>query len=106
VKKVAEMAMKAWGGDYDGLRDWLLKIGAKDYRDLGHGAWSIVGPSGVRVGFSPSLEPTTCAIQIAIAVAGIWWPRVFPGLLEEVDRLWKAARKSQDSSSASIEILE
>lgn len=88
--RLAEMVMHAYDGDLALVRDWLMSIGGRDLIEGSDGDWSLTGPSGVRIGMAPGLDPIAYAAQIGFAVAGPFWPQVFPGLLPEVQRRWKS----------------
>jgi hypothetical protein len=92
--RLVGLAMRAWEGHLDEVRDWLLRIGARDYYDLGGGAFAVTAPSGIRVGFATELDPNTYAVLLGFAVAGPFWPQIFPHLQPEVNRRWKAATRS------------
>lgn len=82
--------------DLETLSNWLCEIFACRRLEHVDGADAVVldGPSGLRCGFLSS-DPITNAVQIGFAIAGDLWPHVFPGMLELVNKKWKAKLKGK-----------
>jgi hypothetical protein len=96
---LADHAMALFGGDLEGTVAWLVKIGAKDViwetdTDGRKISASLTGPSGMRVGIIPT-DPVNCSIILGMAIANMYWPQAFPGLLKEVNRRWKETQYSR-----------
>ena len=89
-KRMAEQAIRFWRGDTQPVLDWLGSIGVD--AKAAHGHWTLDGPSKIRCGLAPGGDPITVAVQFGFATAGMFWPQAFPGLLAEVNRLWKLTR--------------
>jgi hypothetical protein len=79
-------------GDVAGVAQWLVRLGGRITHQT-DGEASLVAPSGLTVGLMP-LDPVSCAIALGFAVGGQFWPMVYPGLLEEVKRRWRAQREA------------
>lgn len=74
---------------------WLARLGVQVVWSLDRSqlTWTnrSLGVSGV---LWTGLGPLDRAPCLAVALAGAWWPQVFPGLLEAVDR--EAKRRAQE----------
>lgn len=42
-----------------------------------------------RGGFDFRCDPSTKAVMIAFAIAGMFWTQIFPGLMGKVNKTWK-----------------
>lgn len=84
--RLAGLAIRLWKGDARVYR--VLERFATDVHRYGT-QFTATGPSGVRCGFELGHDPVTQAVQMGFFFAGPYWPRVFPGLLREVNRRWK-----------------
>lgn len=54
----------------------------------------VVVDGAIRVGFSPSIDPVAKASQIAFAMCGILWTRMFPTLIGDVSKEWSRRVKT------------
>lgn len=93
VRALADLAFRLHRGDasvFDVLKRFARSPSV--YRDV---QFTGTGPSGVRCGFVLGDDPVTEAVQLGFFFAGPFWPRVFPGLLREVNRRWKEASRKQ-----------
>lgn len=85
--RIVEMAFLLSRGDVCGTVKWLESLGCKEVY-LGSGDATVTGLTGVRVGLVKA-DPISCAVQLAFALAGVYWPSVYPGLLKRADAEWK-----------------
>jgi hypothetical protein len=92
TQRLASQAMALAAGDVAGVAQWLVFLGGRITHQA-EGEASLVAPSGVTVGLMPS-DPVSCAIALGFAVGGEFWPLVYPGLLGEVNRRWRAQRRA------------
>ncbi len=80
-------------GDSDELLTWLGHITGKPGEVMEEDAsWRFEGPGGMGVGLSRGLDPVSTAVSAAMAVCGMYWPMVLPTLLNDTNKLWRAAR--------------
>ena len=86
-ERIADFAIRLAEGDLNGVLEWLRSLGCKDIYQEKESA-TVTGLSGVRVGML-SADPVTCAVQLGFALAGQFWPHVYPDLLPMVNRLWR-----------------
>jgi len=76
--------LRAWGLQPVAQPDGTLMIETLSRGEVVH-----------RTAVLESLDPTTRAVCLALAVAGAHWPVVFPGLLERVDREYKRRQRAE-----------
>lgn len=88
VRRLAEVGLRAAAGEDISveLRSWGLEA---EYR-----GWETVVRGQVLTALIPG-DPITCAACLGMAVAGTAWVWAFPGLLDEVNRLWREARREE-----------
>jgi len=90
--RIVEMAFKFVDGDIEEFAEWLQKIGAK-IKHKGEDEIVFDGPSGVGTGLLRGMDPINTAVCIAFAIAGAFWPFMFPNLLRKAEAKWKEGRK-------------
>ena len=96
--EVRDRALALYRGDVDGVVAWLVARGCTDVERNG-GVVALTGYSGVRVGIAGG-DPIACAASIALALYGILWPAVLPGVLKSVAVVWEAETKAARRSVA------
>lgn len=84
VDRLIHFAFKLRDGQLEEVGDWLESLGCAVDRSM-QGQLTVTGLTGIRVGLLPS-DPNTCAVQIGSAVAGQFWPLVYPGLQKAVNK--------------------
>ena len=89
---LVEAAMRIWRKD-PGVFDWLARFAAPGSVHLDGDTFAAKGPSGVVCGFRLGDDPITSAVQLGMFLAGPYWPHVWPGLLERVNREWKRVHR-------------
>jgi len=91
--RIVEMTFTFVDGDMDAFVEWLQKIGATIKR-RSEDEIIFDGPSGVGTGLFKGVDPINAAVCIGFAVAGVFWPFVFPNLLKKVEAKWKERRRA------------
>jgi hypothetical protein len=83
----------------DEVAGWLTRLGMEtDQRE--EGVVRIHNPHlGITTAITAISDPVSRAVCLGFAVAGIWWPHVFPNLLTEVNKEWRSRRKQADSNA-------
>lgn len=76
--------------DLTELITWLEKLGCKEITKDKDSA-TLTRLTGMRVGFLMS-DPVTLAVCTGFALFGLHWVSLCPGLLEKVNKLWKAGQ--------------
>jgi len=100
IVRILEFAFKLRDGDVDSVQAWLTSLGCKDvYRN--EKELHLTGLTGVRVGMIGNQDPITCAVQIGFALAGPFWPHVYPELLSATSKQWKSERDQRKAAEAS-----
>jgi len=96
VARMAELAIRLWNAE-EGILDDLRRMGFQ-FELKENGNLIFQNPHGGIAGwhFSPQYcDPWAAAATLGFAIAGIYWPMVFPGLMEETTRLAKSFAKFQ-----------
>ena len=96
--RLVEMVFKFIDGDLDSFAKWLERIGATIERK-NEDEIIFRGPSGIGTGLLRGMDPINAAVCIGLAVAGLFWPQVFPNLLKKVDAEWKKRRKGEPKTA-------
>lgn len=87
--RMAHQAFQFWLGDHKNPLSWLESIGCR-IEPIGPRDLVIIGPSTIRCGLPYwTGDPVAVAVQFGFAMAGGYWPEVYPGMLPEVNRLWR-----------------
>lgn len=74
---------------------WLTRLGVQVAWDPGRTQVTWTNPHlGITGGIWEGLGPLDRAPCLALALSGAYWPQVFPGLLEAVDREKKRRQAS------------
>ncbi len=92
--RIVEMTFKFIDGNTEEFAEWLQKIGATIKR-RSEDEIIFDGPSGVGTGLFKGIDPINAAVCVAFAVAGVFWPFVFPNLLKKVEKEWKERLKQR-----------
>lgn len=95
--RIAEMVFKFIDGDEEPLV-WLRKLGCEV--EEGEGYIRIANSFGMTIGLVRS-DPITVATAFGFAVAGAYWPFVFPHLLDIVNKEWRR-RKGCDGKQLAL----
>ena len=90
-ERIVEMVFRYKSGDVDGFAKWLEDIGGRVVERKGD-MLIFDGPSGIRTGIHSDLDPITIAVCLGFAIAGMFWPFMFPRLTKKVDRKIKERR--------------
>lgn len=72
----------------DEVARWLTRLGMEtDQRE--EGVVRIHNPHlSITTAITAISDPVSRAVCLGFAVAGVWWPHVFPNLLTEVNKAW------------------
>ena len=91
INRIADKAMALSAGDIAGTAKWLQSLGCKITYQT-ENELHVQGLVHMTVGFSRGTDPNNCAVQLGFALAGQFWPQVYPGLLAEVNKRWHELR--------------
>ena len=87
-ERIANFAFAMSHGNVVLVSEWLAGLGCEityeDDKEL-----NVKGVTGMMCGMA-IIDPVSCAIQLGFALAGMLWPKVYPGLLPVVREKWKA----------------
>ena len=75
--------------DPDAVIAWLTTLGCRCVPQESGSSWTIHGTAGGTCSLSRGLDPIAIASSLGFAVAGQWWPQVFPTLITAVSHTWK-----------------
>jgi len=84
---MAELAVTFALDESDELLSWLSAITGEPLEQIETGEWRYRGPGGLLVGLA-QLDPVSVAISVGMIMAGMWWPYMFPTLLDDTKKLW------------------
>lgn len=95
VQRLGEAAIAAWQQhSLTPIADLLRALGINDIRENeGASSLACTGLTGVTVGFLRTADPVAHATSLGMAVAGPYWPFVYPGLLDYVNARWREERR-------------
>jgi len=82
------------------ITDWLDRIGLEIVR-CEAGVTTVKNPYlNLTTALTIGSDPITQAVCLGFATAGVYWPQLYPGLLETVNREWKHRNASASQSDA------
>jgi hypothetical protein len=86
----------------DEVAGWLTRLGMEtDQRE--EGVVRIHNPHlGITTAITAISDPVSRAVCLGFAVAGVWWPHVFPNLLTGVNKAWRSRRKQAASNASPV----
>ena len=99
LQRLIDLTMHFWEHGPDA--EMLRRLGWTDLVDFG-GQLTSTGPSGIRTAFYLGGDPIAVAVCIAMGQFGMLWPTVIPGLLEAVDKAWKASRAEAKTAQPAV----
>lgn len=86
-ERIAYFAFAMSHGNVISVREWLVRLGCKITHETDE-ELHVEGLTGVVCGMMPT-DPVSCAVQLGFALAGQFWPQVYPDLLPIVNKKWK-----------------
>lgn len=95
--RICEVVWRYVEGDKEYVIGWLTRIGCTDIVVNGDQV-TFTGTTGMRSALTPS-DPCNTAVILALAVAGVYWPIVFPDLLDTVNAQWREKKKVWDAQN-------
>jgi len=98
--RIAEMAVEFSLTDSTALIPWLAMITGRPVERMSEGdEWRTSGPDGATIGLH-RLDPIAVAVQVCTAIAGMYWPFVFPHVLKQTNRIWREKRMASRDAQA------
>lgn len=78
----------------DEVAAWANRIGLESHNRQAEGVVILINPYlNFRTAILENSDPITRSVSLASAIGGALWPRIFPDLLEAVNREWKIRAK-------------
>lgn len=87
AQRISEMVWRYMDGDTAGVVEWLKRIGCTDFA-IDDTQVTFTGATGIRTALTTS-DPVNLGVILGMAVAGVYWPMVFPALQQIIGDEWR-----------------